>query len=93
MKQDKNKPHEITAAEWLEIIAVSDVRDGWGLESWQTDKETTAKDFAASVYGVRFDFFSGSPGYVGDVYILLGDGLTPPMVLYREEGKLVSLDN
>ena len=44
------------------------------------------------MYAAKFDFFSGSPGYVGDLYILQGDALTgyPPIVLRRgDDGTLI----
>ena len=42
------------------------------------------------VYGVKFHFVSGSPGYIGDIYILQGDVLTGdrPIILGRYDGKL-----
>lgn len=85
MPQETNKPFEISAAEWREIIQVPKVREGWGL----TDDQT-AQDFARNVYGVKFHFYSGGPGYVGDLYILQGDALTgdPPVVLGRYDGAL-----
>ena len=54
----------------------------WGLEP-----ETTPEEFSDMVYGVKFDFTSGSPGYVGELYILQGDALTgdPPLVLIRDK--------
>lgn len=48
-------------------MAVPDVRESWGL-----DGSETPEDFAAMVYGAKFDFVSGGPGYVGDLYILHG---------------------
>ena len=63
------------------------VREAWGLED-----DMTPSDFAGSVYAAKFDFVSGSPGYVGDLYILQGDALTghSPLVLYRaEDGRLI----
>jgi hypothetical protein len=65
-------------------MAIPAVRDDWGL----TDE--TLEEFASSVYGVKFDFVSGGPGYFGDLYILQGDALTdvPPVVLIREDGQL-----
>jgi len=51
----------------------------------------TPADFSAQVYAAKFNFVSGSPGYVGDLFILQGDG-DAPMVLHRDEkGKLVVL--
>ena len=51
------------------------VRESWGLDI------ETAEQFAEMVYGVKFDFVSGSLGYVGDLYILHGDALGEPVVL------------
>jgi len=83
------KPHPLTHAEWKEIMAIPTVRDGWGLES-----DTTPSEFSSMVYGVKFKFVSGSPGYVGDLFILQGDALTdaPPMVFRRGvKGELIVL--
>jgi hypothetical protein len=79
---EDTKPYPLTPAEWKEIMAVRAVREGWGIE----DDETVA-DFSAMVYGVRFNFVSGSPGYVGDLFILQGDALTDagPMMLRRDD--------
>ena len=74
-----NKPHEISANEWHEIMEVDEVREGWGL-----DEDTTPQEFASSIYGSRFDFVSGGPGYSGDLFVLQGDcDGSPPMVLVR----------
>ncbi len=84
-----NKPIELAPEEWEEISHHPYVRDAWGLQ------DETPEAFAAMVYAVKFDFHSGSPGYVGDLYILQGDALTgyPPLVFIRENGKLVLVDN
>jgi hypothetical protein len=79
----ENKPIEISGAEWREIMEVPDVREGWGIE-----KNESVEDFRSMVYGVKFDFMSGGPGYVGDLYIVLGDALEPPLVLIRKDGTL-----
>jgi len=50
--------------------------------------DETPEQFADMVYGVRFDFTSGGPGYVGDLYILHGDSLGEPTVLIRRNGAL-----
>jgi hypothetical protein len=78
-----NKPHEISTEEWSEIIALTVVRECWGL-----DEATTPEDFAEMAYGVRFDFVSGGPGYVGDLYILSGDAIGEPLTLVRRDGNL-----
>lgn len=79
-------PHKISLGEWAEILKTPAVREAWGL-----DENVTPDEFRSLVYGVKFDFMSGSPGYVGDVYILQGDHLTerPPMLLRRlKDGSL-----
>ncbi len=58
------------------------VQEGWGI-----DEDETPEEFASKVYAVKFDFTSGGPGYCGELYILQGDALEPPMVLIREGGK------
>jgi hypothetical protein len=80
-----NKPQEISLAEWKEIMRLSIVRDAWGIQD-----NDTPEQFADMVYGVKFAFTSGSPGYVGDLYILQGDALTgdAPIVLIRKDGVL-----
>ena len=81
------KPHALTSAEWEEIMAIPAVRESWGIEDG-----ATLADFSAQVYAVKFNFVSGGPGYVGDLFILQGDALTgdSPIVLRRgDKGKLV----
>ena len=36
------------------------------------------------MYGVKFDFVSGGPGYCGDLFIILGDYPGVPMALIRD---------
>jgi hypothetical protein len=65
------QPHPLTHTEWNEIGTFDTIRESRGVE----DGESFA-DFAAdNIYGVKFNFHSGSPGYVGDLYILQGDTL------------------
>ena len=79
-----NKPHELSTAEWREIMQVPEVREAWGLQDDETPEE-----FSDIAYGVRFDFSSGiAPGYVGDLYILSGDALGEPFTFIRSAGKL-----
>ncbi len=80
------KPQEISLTEWKEILQLPEIRDAWGIED-----DETAEQFASVVYGAKFDFVSGGPGYFGDLYVLQGDALTgdAPMVLIRKDGVLV----
>lgn len=82
-----NRPKPISEAEWAEIVTMPAVREAWGLGD-----DPDPSEFASIVYGARFNFVSGGPGYVGDVYVLQGDALTeaPPLVLRRDRnGKLI----
>ena len=67
---------------------VPEIKESWGLE------DETPEEFADMVYGAKFEFTSGSPGYVGDIYILQGDYLTgdAPFVLIRRQGRLALTD-
>jgi len=76
----------LSIAEWTELMAIPAIRESWGLEP-----DETPEHFAKQVYAAKFHFHSGSPGYVGDLYILQGDALTgdAPFVLLRgKDGKL-----
>jgi hypothetical protein len=86
---EDTKPYPLTSTEWKDIMAVPTVRDAWGI-----DADTTIAEFSTQVYAAKFNFISGSPGYVGDLFILQGDALTgdAPMVLRRDEkGRLILL--
>jgi hypothetical protein len=84
---EDTKPHPLTNAEWNEIMAIPVVRESWGIED-----DMTSADFSAQVYAAKFNFVSGSPGYVGDLFILQGDGGEAPLVLHRDKkGKLFAL--
>jgi hypothetical protein len=70
-------------------MAIPAIRESWGIE-----EDTTLADFSSQVYAAKFNFISGSPGYVGDLFILQGDTLTgdAPFVLLRDDkGELVLL--
>jgi hypothetical protein len=82
-----NSPKTIANNEWKEIVTLPAVREAWGL-----DDDAAPLEFASTVYGAKFEFMSGGPGYSGDLYILQGDAITevPPMVLRRDkDGHLI----
>lgn len=81
-----NLPKPITKKEWTEIRQSPAVAELWGLS------DETIEEFSQMVYGVRYDFVSGGPGYVGDVFVLLGDALTQPVTFIRDSGRLVKVD-
>jgi hypothetical protein len=78
---DDMKPYPITLAEWNEIARLPAVRESWGLE-----EEEGAEILSTRVYGARFNFVAGSPGYVSELFILQGDALSErsPFVLFRD---------
>ena len=68
------------------MMAIPAIRESWGVEP-----DETPEHFAKLVYAAKFHFHSGSPAYVGDLYILQGDARTgdAPVVLSRgKDGKL-----
>lgn len=82
-----NKPNALTRGEIKEIAAIEDIQQSWGAEN-ATEMEAILED---TVYAVKFNFTSGSPGYVGDYFILAGDALGEPFQLIRKDGKLAFL--
>lgn len=81
-------PYPLTKAEWKEISEVPAVREAWGLQAGEDDPET----LASLIYAAKFNYVSGGPGYVGDLFVLQGDVLTEhsPFVLQRgQDGKLM----
>ncbi len=68
-----------------EIMAIPAVKEAWGI-----DEDEKPENFAAMVYGAKFKFHSGSPGYVGDLYIIQGDTLSgdPPLMFTRRNDVL-----
>lgn len=82
-----NTPHALTDREWEELAGIEEVREAWGLEPG----EGGAMLRECGTYAVRFDFVSGSPGYVGPLYLLKGDGdpTCHPLHFIRQDGQLV----
>lgn len=87
---DETRPHMLSPKEWAELMAIPEVKEAWGLTN-----EDTPQSFAEQVYAAKFHFHSGSPGYVGDLYILQGDVLTgdPPLVFTRDEAGSLELQD
>lgn len=76
------QPYPLTRKEWKEIAAMQDVRDMWGIT-----EDYTLQDISELIYAVKFNYMSGGPGYVGDLYILMGDSLQEPVILTRDRNK------
>lgn len=80
LSMPNSQPQPLTPKDWLEIGTIPAVRESWGVLESEDFSEA-----AASIYAVKFDFCSGSPGYVGELFILQGDALTgdAPLMLRR----------
>jgi hypothetical protein len=74
---------KLTHSEWQEIMNQPQIREAWGIG----DSESVSA-FSGRVYAAKFEFHSGGPGYVGDLYVVQGDALTDegPMLLRRNSG-------
>lgn len=57
----ETKPLPLTLTEWKEIMTVQVIRESWGIEH-----DISPREFASRVYVAKYNFVSGSPGYVGD---------------------------
>lgn len=79
-----NKPYELTAQEWAEVAAVREVVEGF------EDEPDPAVWLAEYAYGVRFDYQTDGPRYVGPLYLLQGAGApeTRPMAFVRTDRRL-----
>ena len=79
-----NQPQRLSEEETREICQIGFIRESWGARN----AEEMRQIFDDSIYAVKFAFVSGSPGYIGDLYILQGDVLTgdAPIILLREKG-------
>jgi len=85
-----NKPFALTSGEIKEIAAVKGVQDLWGAGSAEEMEEMLGAN-----YTVKFEFVNGSPGYVGDLFLIQPDYLDPesPAVrLIRDREKQLVLE-
>jgi hypothetical protein len=78
-----HEPMRLSNSEWREIVAIPEVREGWGLAD-----DVSVDVFRFLVYGAKFDYVTGGPGYFGDLYIVQGDSLQPPLAFIRQDGAL-----
>jgi hypothetical protein len=82
-----NKPIPLSREEMKEIAAIKVIQESWGAQD-ASEMEGMLDD---TVYAVKFHFHAGSPGYVGDYFILAGDALGEPLQLIRKDGELAFL--
>ncbi len=85
-----NKPKALTSREIKEIAAIEGIQQMWGAESSAEMEEM----LDTTVYAVKFDYQSGSPGYIGDYFILQGDALGEALELVRsKDGAIIFVDD
>lgn len=85
-----NKPNALSPDEIKEIAAMEDIQEMWGAVNAAEMQEM----LETTVYAVKFNYHSGSPGYVGDYFILQGDALGEALELIRnKDGQLVIIDD
>lgn len=65
---DPMRPQEISRAEWDQLAKVPGVRSAMRLEP---DEDGAVLSFLA--YGARFRYVGRPKGYVGDLFVLVGD--------------------
>ena len=85
-----NQPIPLTQEEVAEISELEWIRDSWGAENVDEMVATMA-----DVSAVKFHFVSGCPGYVGDLFLLVGSVLDRGCVvalIRDEEGRLTAFD-
>jgi hypothetical protein len=83
-----NKPIALTSAEIKEIAEFKAIQEMWGAEN----AAEMAGILEHSAYAWKFHYVSGSPGYVGDYYIIQGDALGEnPVQMIRQDGKLLRI--
>ena len=86
-----HEPSVLSRKEWAELANLRIVKESWGLKG-----PNAVQDLATQAYAAKFRFVSGSPGYVGDFYVLQGDALTgdPPLTFKRrEDGRLERIES
>ena len=82
------QPKALTSKQIKEIAAMEDIQQMWGAENAAEMEEM----LDTQVYAVKFKYQSGGPGYIGDLYILVGDTPDEPVRLIRTKGTLQILD-
>ena len=80
-------PYPLADEEWEAVAGVRQVAEAFALEDRGGGAGAVLKD---SAYGVRFEFVSDGPGYVGPLYLIKGAGSPgmPPIALIENQGKL-----
>ncbi|MBS4082869.1 MAG: hypothetical protein KGZ73_04910 [Rhizobiales bacterium] len=86
----KNQPIALSESERQEIAELEDIQDMFGAE---TADEMT--ELLRDIYMVKFNFISGSPGYVGEFFLVQTNHLTgdAPLQIIRSKDRKMMLVN
>jgi hypothetical protein len=78
---------ELTLGEKKVIAAMGDVTEMWGAEN---EADFIEMFDNGCIYAVKFNYQSGCPGYVGNLFVLFGDaGWSESVKIIRRDGKMV----
>ncbi len=84
-----NKPMALSSADIQEIAAIEDIQQMWGAANAIEMAQLLDLDICA----VKFpEYMTDGPGYSGELFVLMGGALEPPLMLIREKGKLTICD-
>ena len=76
-----NKPNAITESEIRELAELEALREMWGAEN----VSEMIGLLREAIFAARFDYSPNTQsGYVGDVFLLMGDALGEPLTLIRD---------
>jgi hypothetical protein len=73
-----NKPLALMGNELKELAAHPGLQEMWGADN-SAEMETILRH----IYTVKFEFVSGGPGYVGDLFLIHGDVLDSTIPVVR----------
>lgn len=90
--EHSNLPFPISETDWRRIYQNPEVRACWGVSEEEFEDEQFFHHWKQTVYGARFNFTSGGPGYCGDLFLIVGDSPSKPLCLVRSGSEIVVAD-
>ncbi len=79
--EQSNSPLEISELEWKQIFNTTLAQESWGITEEDLQSEKFYESWKGAVYGAKFYFISGGPGYCGDLFVVFGDCPGEPLTL------------
>jgi hypothetical protein len=83
---EHSTPHALTPEQWRELASIESIAQDFGL----FEAPDPAQALSECAYGAHFHFEpSMMPGYMGDLFVLVGDSIDEPMsVIRNRDGSL-----